>query len=92
MRRVHLTISGRVQGVYFRQSTKERALEYGVSGWVRNRLDGTVELVAEGESNAVNRLVSWCSVGPKMAVVEGVERIDEEPVGLPPGFDIRPSQ
>ena len=92
MRRVHLIISGRVQGVYFRQSTKDRALEYGVSGWVRNRLDGTVELVAEGESNAVNRLVSWCSVGPKMAIVDAVERIDEEPVGIPQGFDVRPTQ
>ena len=92
MRRVHLTISGRVQGVYFRQSTKTRALHYGVSGWVRNRSDGTVEIVAEGSSNAINRLVSWCSVGPEMALVDAVERIDEEPVGLPTGFDVRPTK
>ena len=92
MRRVHLSISGRVQGVYFRQSTKDRAIEYGVSGWVRNRSDGTVEIVAEGSSNAINRLVSWCLTGPEMALVEGIERIDEEPVGIPKGFDVRPTK
>ena len=91
MRRVHLIITGRVQGVYFRQSTRSTALACGVSGWVRNRSDGTVEIVAEGPGDALENLVLWCSKGPEMAQVRSIERVDEEPVGLPEGFDVRPT-
>ena len=91
MTRIHLVISGRVQGVYFRQSTREQAQALGVSGWVRNRSDGTVELVVEGPASSVEKLVAWCKTGPDMARVDGVERVDEEPVGIPDGFDVRPT-
>jgi len=91
MNRVHIVVTGRVQGVYFRQSTQVKALALGVSGWVRNRSDGSVEMVAEGAASAIDRLVKWCETGPDMAWVDAVERIDEEPVGLPEGFDVRPT-
>mgnify|MGYP006182929439 CR=1 FL=1 len=91
MSRVHLSIRGRVQGVYFRQSAKQQAESLGVRGWVRNRSDGTVETVAQGEVDAVELFVSWCHSGPDHAVVSAVERRDSEPVVLPEGFDVRPS-
>ncbi len=92
MSRIHLTISGRVQGVYFRQTTRTKAEELGVSGWVRNRSNGTVELVAEGPIEALDILAKWCESGPEMAQVDVVERVDEVAVGIPAGFDVRPTQ
>ena len=91
MKRVHLVISGRVQGVYFRQSSLEFARAIGMDGWVRNRPDGTVELVAQGASKGIERLVKWCHGGPAAAKVMSVERTDAEPVSLPAGFHIRPT-
>ena len=91
MTRVHLIVSGHVQGVFFRQSTKSIARTIGLQGWVRNRTDGTVEIVAEGPLEDVNKLVEWCEKGPETARVERVDRVDEFPVGLPEGFDVRPT-
>tara|TARA_B100000530_G_C15694903_1_gene383629 strand:- start:310 stop:588 length:279 start_codon:yes stop_codon:yes gene_type:complete len=91
MTRVHLIVSGHVQGVFFRQSTKSIARTIGLQGWVRNRTDGTVEIVAEGALEDVNKLVEWCEKGPETARVERVDRVDEVPVGLPEGFDVRPT-
>jgi len=73
MRKVRAIISGRVQGVWFRASTLEKALEYGVRGTVRNLLDGRVELVAEGDEERVNRLLRWAENGPPMAAVDRLE-------------------
>lgn len=70
--RAHLTIEGVVQGVFFRANTKEQADRRGVHGWVRNRPDGTVEAVFEGEQEAVKKLIEWCHHGPPGAVVEKV--------------------
>jgi len=70
--RVHLIIEGRVQGVWFRDSTRREALALGVSGWVRNRRGGTVEVLAEGPEDRVSKLVSWCHTGPPAAKVSGV--------------------
>ena len=92
MIRVHLVIVGRVQQVFFRQSTREKALELGLRGWVRNRKSGTVELVAEGESQPIEHLVEWCHRGPEHARVERVDRWDAEPVDLPEGFNVRPTE
>ncbi|MBN2096693.1 acylphosphatase [Candidatus Peregrinibacteria bacterium] len=78
MIRVHLTISGRVQGVFFRAHTQEKAEELGVKGWVANEADGTVSVVAEGPENKVNNLVDWCHGGPSTSQVEKVE-IDHAP-------------
>ena len=73
MKKVRAIISGRVQGVWFRASTLEKAQEYGVRGTVRNMVDGRVELVAEGEDERVERLLRWAASGPPMAVVDRVE-------------------
>lgn len=79
--RIHLWITGCVQGVCFRHYTQEEALSLGVVGWVRNLRDGRVEVVAEGEAGAVERLVLWCYQGPSMAHVEDVTLRKEEPTG-----------
>jgi acylphosphatase len=75
-------ISGEVQGVNFRSAAEQEASRAGLSGWVRNRDDGTVEAVLEGESDAVEQVLEWCRSGPSSASVEGVEVSEEEPEGL----------
>ncbi|MFC7404367.1 acylphosphatase [Georgenia alba] len=82
MIRRHLVVHGRVQGVGFRYTCEEVAARLGVSGWVRNRPDGTVEIVVEGEPDAVGKLVEWADRGPRLADVARVEASDEEPEGL----------
>ena len=71
--RAHVYISGRVQGVFFRDSTRHLARQYGVAGWVRNLPDGRVEAVFEGEKDAVQRLIDWCHQGPPGARVDRVD-------------------
>ncbi len=70
--RVHLLVSGIVQGVSFRYYTVEEARRLGVAGWVRNLADGRVEVEAEGEKRAVEALVAWCRRGPPAAQVDDV--------------------
>ena len=91
MTRAHLVIHGRVQGVFYRQSAQETAEGLGLRGWVRNRRDGTVEAVVEGEPGGVDAFVAWCHRGPPMASVSQVELTREEPVLLPEGFHVRPT-
>jgi acylphosphatase len=79
---------GRVQGVFFRDSTQREAQSAGVSGWVTNRSDGAVEAVFEGDDAAVERMVQFVRGGPGRADVEDVEVHDEEPEGLE-GFSVR---
>jgi acylphosphatase len=86
--RRRVVVHGDVQGVFFRDSLRERAEQRGVTGWVRNRPDGTVEAVFEGDEDAVASLVRWCQEGPRRADVESVETSDEEPEGLS-GFSVR---
>ena len=86
--RKRVVVHGRVQGVFFRDSTRQRADSAGVAGWVANRPDGTVEAVFEGEADAVDRLVEWMSDGPRGASVSRTEVNEEEPEGLS-GFDVR---
>ena len=71
--RVHLVVRGRVQGVYYRATTQKKAIELGLVGWVRNRADGTVEVVAEGDREALEKLIEWCRVGPEGAHVTYVD-------------------
>jgi acylphosphatase len=68
-----LVIAGRVHGVGFREATVDAARAAGVVGWVRNRADGTVEVLAQGSSEAVDRVVAWCRRGPPLARVTGVD-------------------
>ncbi len=81
-------ISGRVQGVFFRDTTRRRAESAGVAGWVRNTSDGSVEAVFEGEPEVVEQMVEFSRRGPSRAEVADVEVVDEEPEGLS-GFEVR---
>jgi acylphosphatase len=86
--RRRVVVHGRVQGVGFRVSVARRAEQRGVAGWVRNRPDGAVEAVFEGEHGAVESLVEFCRGGPRGASVSSVEVNDEPPEGLA-RFDVR---
>jgi acylphosphatase len=86
--RAHVRVTGRVQGVGFRYSTRSRAESLGVSGWVRNRLDGDVEAVFEGPRERVELLVRWCRQGPSGAYVDEIHVEWLEPEGEE-GFAIR---
>jgi acylphosphatase len=81
MIRVRVVVTGRVQGVWYRQSCRDVALDEGVRGWVRNREDGSVEAVIEGDADAVARVVSWMRLGPPRAAVDEVRVSEEPPVG-----------
>lgn len=70
--RAHILVSGTVQGVYFRQNTKEVATKHNVTGWVRNLPDGRVEAILEGNESDVNKVIEWCHVGPPKAKVDNV--------------------
>ncbi len=89
MVRVRLLISGRVQGVLFRQSARAKALELGVFGWVHNLLDGTVEIMCEGDGGRVKEFIRWCKKGPSLARVERVDVSFEEYAGEFQSFEIR---
>jgi acylphosphatase len=86
--RVRVVITGRVQGVWFRDSCREIARAEGVAGWVRNRGDGAVEAEFEGPPAAVDRVVVWCGEGPPRARVDHVETTAIEPIGAG-GFQVR---
>jgi acylphosphatase len=72
---VHVVISGRVQGVWYRASTKKKAEELGLTGWVKNTPDGNVEAVFEGDASNVDEMISWCWIGPRLARVTDVKII-----------------
>lgn len=71
--RCHVLISGRVQGVFFRQNTLQKAKTFGLKGWVRNTKDGKVEAVFEGEKEKIEKILEWAKRGPLLAKVEKVE-------------------
>ena len=87
--RVHVIISGHVQGVFFRDKTQRQANARGVTGWVRNLTDGRVEAVFEGDEKVVQQVVSWCHQGPPNAYVTGVENHSEAVTGEYLSFSIR---
>lgn len=89
MVRAHLIVNGIVQGVFFRAGTQRVATEHGVSGWVRNLHDGSVEAVLEGEEEAVKKVVEWSRRGPPGALVKKVQVDWEEYRGEFEGFVIR---
>tara|TARA_Y100000310_G_C20636124_1_gene791238 strand:- start:971 stop:1237 length:267 start_codon:yes stop_codon:yes gene_type:complete len=86
MVRVHVFIYGRVQGVWFRKSTKIQALRFGITGWVQNK-SSCVEAIFEGSKEKVDKIVSWCKRGPLLAKVEKVE-VKQETVENLTGFKI----
>lgn len=88
-RRVHILISGRVQGVWFRGSTVKVADALGLVGWVRNLADGRVEIQAQGPASKIDELIAWCRIGPPRAAVEDVV-VEDEPAGREfSSFDLR---
>lgn len=86
--RVRAIVHGMVQGVFFRDTTRREATARGVTGWVRNRPDGTVEAVFEGDSDAVEAMLAFCRKGPRGAEVKRVDVSEEDPEGLT-GFEVR---
>ena len=88
MVRRRVVVAGRVEGVFFRDSTRGEATGRGVAGWVANRPDGNVEAVLEGEADAVQAVVDWMAVGPEQAAVTGRTVTEEEPEGES-GFRVR---
>jgi acylphosphatase len=87
--RAHVYVSGEVQGVFFRDSARERAEQLGLAGWVRNIPDGRVEALFEGPSERVREMVRWCEEGPSHAEVESVEAEFEASRGDLTGFEVR---
>jgi acylphosphatase len=86
--RARVFVSGRVQGVYYRATTRETARDRGVAGWVKNLDDGRVEAVFEGPREDVDSMIEWCHAGSPKARVDDVDVERGEPAGLD-GFEIR---
>lgn len=92
MGRLHLIIRGRVQGVFFRSSAQELGQALGLTGWVRNRADESVELVAEGPAEKLALVLNWSRRGPAGAAVESIEQIQERETGEFASFYVRGSR
>ena len=84
----HIFVTGKVQGVYFRQNTQMVAKKYGTTGWVRNLSDGRVEAVIEGDEAAVRMVVDWCRHGPPAARVDDIEVKHENYTGKFASFEV----
>ncbi len=87
-KRIHVIVEGRVQGVFFRAFTRDEAARLGLSGWVRNRSNGSVEAVVEGEKSAVEEMARWFRRGSPHSIVEKVHITEESPVGESTTFEI----
>ena len=80
LRKIHVIVKGKVQGVFFRASTKQQAIDLGITGWVKNLSDGSVEVVSEGSSVKIEQLLSWLYHGPKLAEVKELVLISDDSV------------
>jgi acylphosphatase len=89
MKRAHIFVSGRVQGVFYRAETKNNASRLNLTGWARNLPDGRVEAVIEGKEDNVNALIDWCRKGPSFASVTEIEVKEEPYTGAFEDFGIR---
>jgi len=87
--RLHIVIEGVVQGVFFRAGTKGKSCKLGLTGWVKNSPDGSVEAVFEGDIDKIDQIVEWCKKGPPGAVVRNVETIWEQATGEYDSFSIK---
>lgn len=87
--RAHIFVSGRVQGIFFRENTKRKARSLGVTGWVKNLADGRVEAIFEGDKAQVEEMINWAKKGPPGAVVNHLDLIWEEHRGEFENFEIR---
>ncbi|MGA2780465.1 MAG: acylphosphatase [Smithella sp.] len=89
MKRIHVYISGRVQGVFFRAETQRAAKSFNLTGWVRNIADGRVEALFEGEDANVDKMIAWCHIGPPAARVKEVLTEEESYTGEFRDFSIK---
>ena len=89
LKRIHIFVTGRVQGVFFRQSTRVMGIKNNVNGWVRNLDDGRVEIVAEGKELNINAFVDWCKTGPANSRVDEFELSEENSTGEFENFEVR---
>ena len=74
----HIIISGKVQGVFFRKNTKQKAVEFKINGWVKNTPDDKVEIFAQGDEGNLNTFIDWCKQGPPKAIVENIEVVEKQ--------------
>lgn len=88
-RRVHIIVSGRVQGVNYRASARDKALSLDIDGWVRNLHGGSVEILAEGDKLGIGAFIAWCGNGPRWASVDEIKVMDQAPLGDLSGFIVR---
>lgn len=84
-------VSGRVQGVFFRASTQRQAQSQGLTGWVRNRIDGRVEVMACGDEQRLETFAKWLEIGPDYAKVTKIKVINESTSNIPGTFDVLPT-
>ena len=89
MKQIHIFVTGRVQGVFFRQSTRVMAIKNNVSGWGSNLDDGRLEIVAQGETNNVDNLADWCKTGPANSRVDEFELSEENITNEFEDFEVR---
>jgi len=89
VKRIHVYISGIVQGVFFRAATRHAAVDLKLTGWVRNMDDGRVEAVLEGEDSDVEKMIEWCKTGPPSACVENITTAEEHCNGGFQDFSIK---
>ena len=88
-KRIHIFVAGRVQGVFFRRSTRVMAIKNNVNGLVRNLNDGRVEIIAEGETQNIDNLVTWCKTGPANSRVDEFKLLDEDFIGEFENFQVK---
>jgi acylphosphatase len=88
-KRLHIFVTGRVQGVFFRQATRVIAIENNVTGWIKNLNDGRVEILIEGEEKSMDSVVEWCSLGPANSRVDDIQIFEEKFVDEYENFEVR---
>ncbi len=88
IKKANILVSGRVQGVFYRSSTRDKALELGIKGWVMNKPDGSVYIEAEADESNLDHFIEWCKKGPMMARVDNIDIRHQSPEGFP-GFEVR---
>ena len=86
--RIRAKFYGRVQGVFFRANTKEKASELNLNGWVKNKEDGSVEMVVDGEEDSIQALLNWCKKGPGISRIDRINILKENKKGKFSGFEI----
>ena len=88
-KRIHIFVTGRVQGVFFRQATRVIAIKNNVTGWVRNLHDGRVEILIEGDDKCIDSVIAWCDCGPANSRVDDIQINNENYLGSFENFEVR---